>query len=255
MIFETHAHYDDAAFDADREELLASLPEHGIGRVINVCASVESLDRIGAMLDRWPHVYGAVGVHPDEVGGMNEAVMEKIRMLCRHEKVLAVGEIGLDYHWNVESHETQGEWFKRQLELAREEGLPVSIHSREAAADTLKIAKEMDLGGIGGVLHCYSYSKELAKEYLDMGMYLGIGGVVTFKNAKRLKEVVAYAPLDRLLLETDCPYMAPEPYRGKRNSSLYLSYVANRIGQLKGVSPEEVIRVTEENAKRLFLHL
>ena len=254
MIFETHAHYDDEAFDEDREELLSSLPEKGIGTVINVCADVKSLDAVRELIDKYPYVYGAAGIHPDHAGDLNEEIFEKLRQLCRHPKVAAVGEIGLDYYWHrdPESHALQMEWFQRQMELAREEGLPFIIHSREAAADTLEAVKRLRAWEIGGVIPCFSYSIEMADEYLKMGLYLGIGGVVTFKNARRLKEAVAEAPLKQLLLETDSPYLAPEPNRGKRNSSLNLPYVAEEIARLKGVTPEEVIAVTEENARRLF---
>lgn len=252
MIFETHAHYDDDAFDADREELISSLPGSGIGTVVNVCADKASLTTTEALTQKYPYVYGAFGIHPDNVGEMDEALMERIRGLCRGNKAVAVGEIGLDYHWDTESHETQIYWFERQLELAREEKLPVIIHSRDAAEDTLQVSQRNRLGEIGGIVHCFSYSKELAAKYLDMGMYLGIGGVVTFKNAKKLKAVVEYAPLEQLVLETDCPYLAPDPYRGKRNSSLYLPYVAAEIGRIKGVDAEDVIRITRENALRCF---
>lgn len=253
MIFETHAHYDDESFDNDREELLNSMQAHGIGSVINVSADLESLDRTRNLMEAYPFIYGAMGLHPDEVGDMNEDVMEKIRTLCRLEKTVAVGEIGLDYYWEKEDHETQRYWFRRQLELAREEKLPVIIHSREAAADTLQVMKDCRAGEIGGVLHCFSYSKEMARKYLNMGLYLGIGGVLTFKNARKLLEVVEYAPLDRLLLETDSPYLAPVPYRGKRNSSLYLPLVVQKIAEIKQISPEKVTEQTEENAVRLFL--
>lgn len=252
MIFETHAHYDDEAFDADREELLHSLPENGIEAAVNICADKESLTATEKLTEHFPHVYGAYGIHPDSVGDLDEALLDRIRELCRKKKAVAVGEIGLDYYWDTESHEKQIYWFERQLELAREEELPVVIHSRNAAEDTLRVARENRLGNIGGIIHCFSYSKEIAAEYLDMGMYLGIGGVVTFKNAKKLKTVVEYAPLEQLVLETDCPYLAPEPYRGKRNSSLYLPYVAAEIGRLKGVAAEEVIRITRANALRCF---
>lgn len=252
MIFETHAHYDDEAFDADREELVASLPAGGIDTVVNACSDKASLSSTEALTKRFYHVYGAYGLHPDSVGEMDEDVFERIRQLCRTEKAVAVGEIGLDYHWNVESRETQIYWFERQLALAREEKLPVIIHSRDAAEDTLLVSQRNNLGEIGGIVHCFSYSKELAAKYLDMGMYIGIGGVVTFKNAKKLKAVVDYAPLEQLVLETDCPYLAPEPYRGKRNSSLYLPYVAAEIGRIKGVDAEEVIRITRENAMKCF---
>ena len=252
MIFDTHAHYDDAAFAEDREALLSSLPGRGIGRVINVCSDMDSLRTTMELTEKYPYIYGAVGIHPDEVGKLNDGILEEMRLLCRLEKAAAVGEIGLDYYWNKENHPVQIRWFERQLELAREEGLPVIIHSREAAADTLEVMKRMKAGEIGGVMHCFSYSRELAREYLDMGLYLGIGGVLTFKNARKLKEVVEYAPLSRLLLETDCPYLAPVPNRGKRNSSLNLPYVVEEIAALKGISPEEVMEKTAENAFRLF---
>ena len=252
MIIDTHAHYDDAAFAEDREALLSSLPGRGIGRVINVCSDVDSLRTTMELTEKYPYIYGAVGIHPDEVGKLNDGILEEMRLLCRLEKAAAVGEIGLDYYWNKENHPVQIRWFERQLELAREEGLPVIIHSREAAADTLEVMKRMKAGEIGGVMHCFSYSREMAREYLDMGLYLGIGGVLTFKNARKLKEVVEYAPLSRLLLETDCPYLAPVPNRGKRNSSLNLPYVVEEIAALKGVSPEEVMEKTAENAFRLF---
>lgn len=164
---------------------------------------------------------------------------------------MAVGEIGLDYYWDNESHDTQKKWFIRQLELARELDLPVIIHSRDAAADTLEIMKE-HAKGLRGVIHCFSYSKELAREYVKMGFYIGIGGVVTFKNGKKLKEIAEEIPLDRILLETDCPYLAPVPFRGKRNSSLYIPYIAQEIANLKGITYEEVVAQTEENGKRLF---
>lgn len=253
MIFETHAHYDDEAFDSDREELLSSMQENGIGHIVNVSASLDSLDRTRELMEQYPFVYGAMGLHPDEVGDMNEAVMQKLRDYCRLEKTVAVGEIGLDYYWEKENHETQRYWFERQLELAREEKLPVIIHSRDAAADTLQVMKDCRAGEIGGVVHCFSYSREMAGEYLKMGLYLGIGGVLTFKNARKLREVVEYAPLDQLLLETDSPYLAPVPYRGKRNSSLNIPLIVQQIAEIKHLSCEEVIEQTEQNAMQLFL--
>lgn len=222
MIFETHAHYDDEKFDEDRAELLSSMQENGIGRIINVSANLESLENTRKLMEVYPFIYGAFGLHPDEVGDLNEDVMARMRELCRMEKAVAVGEIGLDYYWDKENHEKQEYWFRRQIALAREEKLPMIIHSREAAADTLRVMKEEKSEEIGGVIHCFSYSVEMAEEYLKMGFYLGIGGVVTFKNAKKIKEVVQMAPMERILLETDSPYLAPVPYRGKRNSSLYL---------------------------------
>lgn len=253
MIFETHAHYDDEAFDPDRDELLNSLQDCGIGTVVNVCASVESLDATARLMEKYPFVYGAIGVHPDEVGGMDDEVLEKIRRLARHDKAVAIGEIGLDYHWNKESHEIQKKWFCAQMEIARQEKMPFIIHSRDAAEDTLSVMKELRAGDMyGGILHCFSYSVEIAREYLNMGLYLGIGGVVTFSNAKKLKEVVKYAPLTQLVLETDSPYLSPTPNRGKRNSSLNLPYIAKELANLKGASYDQVVDVTTANARKLF---
>lgn len=252
MIFETHAHYDDEKFNEDRAELLSSMQENGIGRIINVSANLESLENTRKLMEAYPFIYGAFGLHPDEVGDLNEDVMARMRELCRMEKAVAVGEIGLDYYWDKENHEKQEYWFRRQIALAREEKFPMIIHSREAAADTLRVMKEEKSEEIGGVIHCFSYSAEMAEEYLKMGFYLGIGGVVTFKNAKKIKEVVQMAPMERILLETDSPYLAPVPYRGKRNSSLYLPYVVREIAEIKGISEEEVIEMTEKNAVRLF---
>ena len=211
MIFETHAHYDDEKFDEDRAELLSSMQENGIGRIINVSANLESLENTRKLMEAYPFIYGAFGLHPDEVGDLNEDVMARMLELCRMEKAVAVGEIGLDYYWDKENHEKQEYWFRRQIALAREEKLPMIIHSREAAADTLRVMKEEKSEEIGGVIHCFSYSVEMAEEYLKMGFYLGIGGVVTFKNAKKIKEVVQMAPMERILLETDSPYLAPVP--------------------------------------------
>lgn len=253
MIFETHAHYDDQAFDQDRDELLLSMESHGIQKIINVGASLRGVRDTVALTEKYPFVYGAVGVHPDEVGELTESHIEWMRGLCEREKIVAVGEIGLDYHWDKEDHETQKKWFVRQMDLAKETDLPIIVHSRDAARDTLDIMKAERADRLRGVIHCYSYSKEMAREYMNMGYFLGIGGVVTFKNGKKLKEVVGYAPLDHLLLETDAPYLAPEPYRGNRNCSLYLTYVAQAIGEIKGVDPHTVMEVTRRNAEKLFL--
>ena len=196
-----------------------------------------------------------VGGHPDDAGIMTQDTLDEIRRLSHMEKMVAIGEIGLDYYWHKEEaeHKQQQEMFRAQMDIAREEKLPFMIHSRDAAEDTLEIVKEyMKKDMFGGIIHCFSYSKEIAAEYLKMGLYLGIGGVLTFKNAKKLKEVAAIAPLSQIVLETDCPYMAPEPNRGRRNSSLNLPYVAEALAQIKGITAEEVIAVTEENAKRLL---
>ena len=251
MIFDSHAHYDSSKFNEDREELLSSMQENGIGTIVNCGASWKSVTAVVELAEKYPFIYAAVGLHPDEVGDLNEERFAFLREQCKKEKVVAVGEIGLDYYWDNESHETQKEWFVKQLNLARELDLPVIIHSRDAAEDTLKIMKEYGKG-LRGVIHCFSYSKELAEEYVKMGFYIGIGGVVTFKNGKKLKEIAAAIPLDRILLETDCPYLAPEPHRGKRNSSLYIPYIAEEIANLKGITYEEVVAQTEENAVKLF---
>ena len=255
MIFETHSHYDDEAFAEDRAKLLAALPSAGIGRIINVGASIESTKTTLKLAEDHGHVYAAVGVHPSEVSDLNEESFAWLRAQTAHPKVVAVGEIGLDYYWDKEEavQRRQREWFRRQLALARESGLPVIIHSRDAAEDTMAILKETSEGKEAvGVIHCYSYSPEMAAEFLKLGYYIGVGGVVTFKNARKLKETVEQTPLERILLETDCPYMAPEPHRGTRNDSSYLIHVADKIAELKGITREEVECVTWENALTLF---
>ena len=253
MIFETHAQYDDDAFDEDREGLLTSLREHGIDRVINIGASLESCRGTLGLMEKYPFVYGAMGVHPSETGELNDENIAWLKEQCTVDKVVAVGEIGLDYHWKEPEPDIQKKWFERQLEMAREVGLPVIIHSRDAAKDTLDIMHVLHAEELGGVIHCFSYTKETAREYLEMDYYFGIGGVVTFRNAKKLKEAVQYIPMDRILLETDSPYLAPEPHRGGRNSSLNLPYVAQEIAALKGISYDEVVEITSKNAERLFM--
>lgn len=251
MIFDTHAHYDDEQFHEDRDELLGAVHDGGVGTIVNVGSDVASWEDIRTLVGKHPFIYGAAGVHPDDVGELDEEKFSRLKGILQEEKFVAVGEIGLDYYWDNESHEIQKAWFIRQLDLARELGMPVIIHSRDAAADTFEIMKE-HAEGLGGVIHCFSYSVELAREYVKRGFYIGIGGVVTFKNSRKLKEVVVDTPLESLVLETDCPYLAPVPNRGKRNSSLNLTYVAEEIASLKGVTYEEVVKSTEENARRLY---
>lgn len=251
MIFETHAHYDDERFTEDQESVLADLPRKGISPVINVGASIASTRTTLELAQKYDFIYVAVGVHPSDIDGLNEETFAWLTQQTTYEKTVAVGEIGLDYYWDKEGHDLQKYWFIRQLELAGEKKLPVMIHSREAAADTMEIMKKYGKD-LNGVIHCYSYSPEMAQEYVKMGYFIGVGGVVTFKNAKKLKETVKEIPLESIVLETDCPYLAPEPFRGKRNCSLYISYVAEKIAELKGISAEEVIRQTEENAKQLY---
>lgn len=251
-IIDSHAHYDDEAFDLDRDILIPSLFENGIKKVINVGASMESCRSTLKLSEKYPYIYAAIGVHPGDTGALTMEDMDWLLEKSRLEKVVAIGEIGLDYYWDEPEREVQKKWFREQLLLAKEAKLPVIIHSRDAAADTIQIMKEASAGEIPGVIHCYSYSKESARDFLNMGYYFGIGGVLTFKNAKKLKEAVEYIPLDKILLETDCPYLAPEPYRGKRNSSLNIPYVVTALAEIKGVSEEEVIRQTSENTERLF---
>jgi len=252
LIFDTHAHYDDEAFDADRAELLGSMPEHGIGAIVNVGASMESSNITIELTRQYPFVYGAVGVHPNEVGDMTEKDLQQLETWSQIDKVLAIGEIGLDYHYPEPPKDVQKRWFEAQMELARKTKLPVIIHSRDAAKDTLDTMTALHAGEIGGVIHCYSYTKEMAREFLNMDYYFGIGGVLTFPNAKKLREAVAYIPLDKLVLETDCPYLAPVPNRGKRNSSLNIPYVIEVMAELKGCSAKEIEQITTENAKRLY---
>ena len=251
MIFDTHAHYDDGQFDTDREELLGAMEAGGVGTIVDAGSTLESWDKILELTERYPFIYGAIGIHPDEAGTLDEAGMERMAKLLDGDKIVAVGEIGLDYYWDKENHDVQKHWFIRQLDMAREKQMPVIIHSREAAADTMDIMKQ-HASGMKAVIHCYSYSAEMAKEYVKMGYYIGVGGVVTFKNAKKLKQVVQEIPLERILLETDCPYLAPVPFRGKRNSSFNLPYVAEAIAELKGTTAEEVIQQTEKNARELY---
>lgn len=251
MIFDTHAHYDDAQFDIDREEVLAAMKMEGVGIIVNASARYDSCQKVIRLAQEHDGMYAMVGVHPDEVGALNEETFAELRRLAREPKVAAIGEIGLDYHWDIESRQVQKQWFIRQLELARELDLPVNIHSRDASEDTFQIMKE-HAEGLQGIIHCFSGSKELAKEYVKMGFYIGVGGVVTFKNGKKLKEVVETIPLRSIALETDCPYLAPEPFRGKRNQSSYIKYVAEEIARLKGVTYEEVVAQTEENGRTVY---
>lgn len=251
-IFESHAHYDDKAFDHDREELLSTLVQNGIGTVINVGASLDSTKKAVQLAQAYDFIYAAVGVHPNETGELTEDSIRWMKSLTTDPKVVAIGEIGLDYYWDEPERDVQKHWFSRQLQLAHETQLPVIIHSREAAKDTMDIMKAERAQDLDGVIHCYSYSTETARDYLNMGYYFGIGGVVTFNNARKLKEAVQYIPIEQILLETDSPYLAPVPNRGKRNSSLNLPYIAQAIADLKEMDVEDVVRITSDNAKRLF---
>ncbi len=251
-IFDTHAHYDDKAFDEDREALLESLPSQGVARVVNIGASLASCRRTVELTEAYDYIYGAIGVHPSETGELDEEGFGQLREMCGAEKCVAIGEIGLDYYWKEPERGIQKKWFLRQLHLAKKTGLPVVIHSRDAARDTVDILEAEKGGETGGVIHCYSYTKETARRFLDMGFFFGIGGVLTFQNARKLREAVEYIPLDRIVLETDSPYLAPVPYRGKRNSSLHLPYVIQALAQVKGISEEEARRAAWENSLKLY---
>lgn len=252
MIFDTHAHYDDEQFDIDRDSLLLSMKENGIGTIVNIGANLASSETTLELAHKYDFVYAAVGVHPSDSAELSEDNFDRIRQMSADEKCVAIGEIGLDYYWPEPDHEIQKKWFIRQLDLAREVKLPVVIHSRDAAADTVQILKDNNAGDIGGVVHCFSYSKEVALECVRMGFYIGVGGVLTFKNGKKMKEVVSEIPIEKIILETDCPYLAPEPNRGKRNSSLNLPYVVKAMAEIKGISEEEVIDITERNARAMY---
>ncbi len=252
MIFDTHAHLDADEFNEDRDELLSTFHENKIGAVVNVAASISSTKSSAELSSKYDWIYTSVGVHPDEVGELNDENLLWLYEQAKNPKCVAIGEIGLDYYWNKERKALQEEWFVRQLDMAREVKKPLIIHSREAAKDTLDILRREKAYEIGGVIHCFSYSWEMAREYLDMGFFLGIGGVLTFKNGQKLKEVVKNAPIEKLVLETDSPYLAPVPYRGKRNSSLYLPYVVGELARIKGLTPREVEDITWNNARALY---
>ena len=252
-LVDTHTHLNDAKFDGQEKEVIERARAAGVTRLINMGDTLASSEKAVKLAETYDGVFAGVGIHPEEAIEMTAREDDILAAWTELPGVVAIGEIGLDYYWEEPEHEIQKKWFAAQLDLAKELKLPVIIHSRDAAEDTLNIVREYMQGGMyGGIIHCFSYSKEIAAEYLKMGLYLGIGGVLTFKNAKKLKEVAAIAPLSQIVLETDCPYMAPEPNRGRRNSSLNLPYVAEALAQIKGITAEEVIAVTEENAKRLL---
>ncbi len=250
-IFDTHAHYDSSAFHADREAVLAALPEAGVALVVDPGCDLPTSRAALALAEQFPHVYAAVGIHPEDCAGYTDADLDALRQLCRHDKAVAIGEIGLDYYWAENPpREFQQQVFRRQLELALELDMPVIIHDREAHGDSLAIVKEYP--GLRGVFHCFSGSPEMAAELLKRGWYLGFDGPITYKNAKRAPEVAAMTPLDRILVETDSPYMTPVPFRGKRNDSRYLPYVLEKLAEWKGVTTEEMTDITFANGKRLF---
>jgi TatD DNase family protein len=251
MLFDTHAHMDDRAFDADRAQLLRALPEQGISYLMNPGCSLASSRNADALSKEYDYIYAAVGSHPDAADEVNEEVLEEYRKLCKQNpKIRAIGEIGLDYHYEDIPRDLQQKAFRAQMELAAELQLPVIVHERDAHADGMQIVSEFS--AVTGVFHCYSGSLEMAKWLIDRGWYIGFTGVLTFKNAKKAIEVAANIPLERLVLETDCPYMAPEPFRGKRNDPGKLYRMAEKLAQLRGLPLEEVCRITVENGKRLY---
>ena len=251
MLFDTHAHLNDEAFDTDREELMASFAEAGVGLVMNAGCSLESSRDIVQMAEKYPWLYASVGSHPDAADEVNGEVLEEYRKLCKlSNKVKAIGEIGLDYHYEDIPRQIQLKAFRMQMELARELDMPVIVHEREAHDDGMAIVKEFPT--VKGVFHCYSGSAEMARQLVDLGWYIGFTGVLTFKNARKAVETAASIPLDRILLETDCPYMAPEPFRGKRNHPGYLYRMAEKLAEIRGISLEEVHAATTANGKRLY---
>ena len=250
MLFDTHAHLNDPAFDPDREQLMAGLASKGIGYVMNAGCSLASSRDIIQMAEKYPWLYGSVGSHPDSADEVNEEVIEAYRQMAKHEKVKAIGEIGLDYYYEDIPREIQKNAFRMQMALANELDMPVIIHEREAHDDGMRIVKEFPK--VKGVFHCYSGSAEMARQLVNMGWYIGFTGVLTFKNARKAVETAASIPLDRIVLETDCPFMAPEPFRGKRNDPGYLPKMAEKLAEIRGLSPEDVEKITTENAKRLY---
>ena len=251
MYFESHAHYDDERFDDDRDELLASFPAEGIETVVNSSSDIASSRASIALAEKYPFFYASVGVHPHEVSKMREEDIDTLRELSKHPKVVAIGEIGLDFYYDLSPRNDQRYWFKRQLALAEELDMPVIIHSRDASQECFDIISASNVRK--GVIHCYSGSAPMAQDYADMGFYIGIGGSLTFKNNKKTVEVVEKLPLEKILIETDSPYLAPVPYRGRRNDSRLLKYVVEKISEIKNVPEIDICNITKNNAIELFI--
>lgn len=256
-IFDTHSHYDDEKFDNDREDLLQQMIMNGVEHIVNVAASMKGVSDTVQFVQKYPFFYGALGVHPDEVGNLTEedmlTISEQVKSMNQaNKRIVAIGEIGLDYYWDEAPRELQKKWFIRQLQLAKELELPMIVHSRDAAQDTYEIMTTEHAEKIGGVVHCFSYSVEMAQKYVEMGFYIGIGGVVTFKNGKKMKEVVDAVPLDRIVTETDCPYLAPSPNRGSRNDSQNIRFIIDEIANIKGMDVNVVQKVLYDNAFKLY---
>lgn len=252
MLIDTHAHIDNEAFDEDRDEVIARALEQGVSTIINIGFNRETIATTIALAEKHDFIYAAVGWHPQDAKDMTDADFEQVRALCKHPKVVAIGEIGLDYYWDTSPKDVQQEVFRRQIRLARELHMPIIIHNRDAHEDVVRILREEHAADVGGVMHCYSGSWEIAKMCLDMNFYISFGGPVTFKNAKQPKEVLKQVPLDRLLIETDAPYLCPHPLRGKRNETSYVRFVAEEAANLKEMSYEQFAEITAMNARRLF---
>ena len=250
MLFDTHAHLNDEVFDADRAELMETFRDAGVEMVLNAGCSLESSRQGIALAEEYPWLYCSVGTHPDTADEVNAEVLEAYRQMCRHPKVKAIGEIGLDYYYESIPREVQMQAFRIQMALAQELDMPVIVHERDAHEDGMAIVKAFPK--VHGVFHCYSGSAEMARQLVELGWYIGFTGVLTFKNARKAVETAASIPLDRILLETDCPYMAPEPYRGKRNHPGYLYRMAEKLAEIRGLPVAEIVRITTENAKRLY---
>ena len=255
MFFDSHAHYDDDRFNDDRHELLSAMPQNKVDYIVNAAADITSSNEGVRLSEEYSFIYAGVGVHPHSVDELDEtdqgkATLDYLERLTKRPKVVAIGEIGLDYYYEHSPREVQKIWFSRQMELAKKVELPIIVHSRDAAQETFDMIRESGLSK--GVIHCFSGSPEMALEYIRLGFYIGVGGTITFNNARRSVEVVEQIPLGAIVIETDCPYLTPMPHRGKRNDSTYLSHIARKIADIKGISIEEVAQVTSENAKILF---
>jgi len=251
-LFDTHAHLDAPQFDEDREEMIARAREAGVELIVNIGFDRQTIPTTMELAEKYDFIYAAVGWHPVESIYMQEEDLGWIESLCSHPKVVAIGEIGLDYHWDTSPKDVQHKVFRQQIALAKKVKKPIIIHNRDAHADIIKILKEEGAAEVGGIMHCFSGSWEIAKQCLDMNFYISFGGPVTFKNAKVPKEVLKNVPLDRLLIETDCPYLTPHPYRGKRNESAYVALVAETAAQIKEISLEELAQITMQNGKNCF---
>ena len=250
MLFDTHAHLNDTAFDQDRDELITGLKEKGVGFVMNAGCSLQSSKECIALAENYPFLYASVGSHPDAADEVCEELMETYLQMSRHPKVKAIGEIGLDYYYEDFDRQIQLRAFRMQMELARAADLPVIVHERDAHGDGMEVVREFP--DVTGVFHCYSGEAEMARQLVEKGWYIGFTGVLTFKNARKAVETAQAIPIERIVLETDCPYMSPEPYRGRRNDPGRLIYMAQKLAQIRNLPVEEIIKITTENAKRLY---